>query len=189
MAAGRHVPDGRGLEANLDNHESRRFDLHTYRRKEHVMIRAMSIPVIAIFLVNPVWADDEPTADEKQLIELVNAERNKADLPPLKAHIKLMKAARDHSANMARKKELAHDLDGKGPGERLNEVGYAHGGWGENCAAGQRTPAEAINCWMNSAPHKANMLGKNYSEVGIGLAKAADGTVYWTQVFGIPSTY
>lgn len=150
------------------------------------MMRIMLMTSIVLFFVAPVWANDEITADEKRLIELVNAERQKADLPPLKANAKLMKAARGHSANMARKKQLAHDLDDKGPGERIQEVAYVPAGWGENCAAGQRTPAEAINCWMNSAGHRANILGGNYREIGVALAKSADGVFYWTQVFATP---
>src|SRR5262245_9976855 len=115
-------------------------------------MRSILITAIAFAFANPVSAGDELTADEKLLIELVNAERQKADLPPLKANAKLMKAAHEHSANMARKKQLAHDFDGEGPGERLQNVGYAHAGWGENCAVGQRTPAQAIDCWLNSPP-------------------------------------
>lgn len=151
------------------------------------MMRSVLLVVAAVVFTGPARANDELTADEKRLIELVNVERQKADLPALKANAKLMKAARDHSANMARNKQLAHDLDGKGPGERLKDVGYASGGWGENCAAGQRTPAEAITCWMNSEGHKANILGGNFREIGVALAKAADGTVYWTQVFATPA--
>lgn len=149
-------------------------------------MRSLLITSALVFLATPAWADDALTADEKRVIELLNIERAKADLPPLKANARLMKAAREHSANMARQKQLAHDLDGKGPGERLQDVGYVHAGWGENCAAGQRTPAEAMTCWMNSPGHKSNILGGNYREVGVAVARSADGTMYWTQVFGIP---
>jgi uncharacterized protein YkwD len=150
------------------------------------MSRSILLVPIAFLFTCPVRADDDLTAEENKVIELVNAERKKADIPPVIANPKLMQAARSHSANMARKKELAHVLDGKGPGERLKDVGYSNGGWGENCAAGQKTPAEAMYSWMNSEPHKANLLGKDYKEIGVALAKANDGTVYWTQVFGIP---
>lgn len=149
------------------------------------MMRFMLMTSAVLIFMASARACDEMTADEKRLIELVNAERQKADLPPFKANAKLMKAARSHSAHMARKKELAHELDGNGPGERLEDVAYVHRGWGENCAAGQRTPAEAIRCWMNSEGHRANIHG-NFQEIGVGLAKSPDGTVYWTQVFALP---
>lgn len=53
---------------------------------------------------------------------------------------------------------------------------------GENIAKGQKTPAEVTKAWYNSAGHRANMLSKNYTKVGI-AAVVIDGTVYWVQVF------
>jgi uncharacterized protein YkwD len=151
------------------------------------MTRLTTCLCVVLGLAGFSRAGDDLGKEEKQLIELVNAERKKADLPPLRVDMTLMKAARGHSANMAAKGELAHTLDCKGPGERLKDAGYASFGWGENCAAGQRTPAEAMASWMNSEGHRANLLGKDYREIGVALVKAADGTIYWTQVFAVPA--
>ena len=41
--------------------------------------------------------------------------------------------------------------------------------------------------WMNSAAHRANILNRNLTEIGVGLAKAADGSTYWTMVLGRPT--
>ena len=84
---------------------------------------------------------------------------------------------------MAKQGELSHTFDGKGPAERLADVGYKHRGWAENVAMGLRTPAEIMQLWMGSEMHRANILSQ-HTEVGIGVAAAADGTRYWTQVFG-----
>lgn len=149
------------------------------------MMRPLLLASAAIVFVAPARAD-ELSADERKLVELVNAERTKAGLAALKPDARLMKAARGHSTNMARKNQIAHDLDDKGPDDRLKDVGYTHFGLGENCAAGQRTPAEAMTSWLDSPGHRANLLGADYREIGVGLAKAADGTVYWTQVFAVP---
>jgi uncharacterized protein YkwD len=126
------------------------------------------------------------SADEQAVFELSNQERKKAGLPPLVVNEKLMQAARAHSVNMARLNQLEHTLDDKGPGERIDEVKYRHRGWAENVAAGQRTPPEVVSSWMNSEGHKANLLG-SHREFGVGVAKAADGTRYWTQVFATPA--
>lgn len=150
------------------------------------MLRALLSMSVVFVLVSKAPAGDDPTAEEKHLIKLVNAERAKNSLAPLKANARLMKAARDHSANMAAQKTLAHQLDNKGPGERLQDAGYESFGWGENCAAGQRTEAEAMQSWMNSEGHRANLLGRDYREIGVGFVKAADGTIYWTQIFAVP---
>ena len=121
---------------------------------------------------------DDLSADERELLALMNQQRAAAGLSPLRAEPKLMRAARAHSANMARQGQLNHTLDGKGPGARLAEVGYSGFGWGENVAAGQRTPAEAMASWMGSPGHRGNILNGTYTEVGLGVAGA-----YWTQVF------
>ena len=54
---------------------------------------------------------------------------------------------------------------------------------GENIAMGQPTAASVMNAWMNSPGHKANILSVNFTEIGVGVAKDASGTIYWTQQF------
>ncbi len=120
---------------------------------------------------------------EKDLFALLNEERRQAGLTPLSANEKLFRAARAHSENMARLDRLYHTLDDKGPGERLAEVGYQSAGWGENIAAGQRTPKEAMASWMSSEGHRANILNERFTEVGLGIAVNQQGIPYYTQVF------
>jgi uncharacterized protein YkwD len=136
--------------------------------------------------VRPSAPKNDLSEIEQKVLELVNAHRKEAKLTLLAVNPMLMKAARNHSANMAKQDVLEHELDGKGPGERVADLGYKSQGIAENCAAGQRTPAEVVEAWMNSDGHKANILGENYTEVGIGLAKTTDGKAYWTLVFGSP---
>ena len=56
----------------------------------------------------------------------------------------------------------------------------------ENVASGQRSAKEVVEGWMNSEGHRANILQGNYTEIGIGVAKAANGALYYTQVFAKP---
>lgn len=123
---------------------------------------------------------------EQEVLELANAERKKAGLPPLRPSVLLMKAARKHTEEMARRGTLNHELNGQGPAQRVSALGYAWSQVGENIAHGQRTPAEAMNSWMNSSGHRANLLSSGYSEIGIGVAPGADGRLYWTTVFAAP---
>lgn len=125
--------------------------------------------------------------DEQAVLDLVNEERQKAGLTPLRPSALLFRAARDHAANMASQDRLAHELDGKGPGERLQELGYRSFGWGENVAGGQRTPREAMESWLASEGHRANILNADFRELGVGLAPGPNGGRYWTQVFGRPA--
>jgi uncharacterized protein YkwD len=64
------------------------------------------------------------SADEKAILDLTNAERAKENLAPLKANELLTKAAREHSANMAKQQKLDHVLDDKKPDDRLKAVSY-----------------------------------------------------------------
>jgi uncharacterized protein YkwD len=121
---------------------------------------------------------------EQDLVNRVNQERARARLAGLRVNARLMQAAREHSANMARQRKGSHVLDGKGPGERLRDVGYRARMWAENIAWGARTPQQVMSLWMNSPPHRSNILHRGVDEIGVGVAYARDGTPYWTQVFG-----
>ena len=54
---------------------------------------------------------------------------------------------------------------------------------GENIAWGQKTPEEVMKGWMNSEGHRANILNKNYTSIGVGYYQNAGGVNYWTQIF------
>lgn len=127
--------------------------------------------------------------DEQAILDLINAQREKAEKPPLKANGQLTEAARGHAVNMAKQKKMDHVLDDKGPADRVKEIGYKYKVTGENVAMTPKlNPQQAVKVWMNSPPHKANILSEKfaYEETGIGLARDTAGKVYYCQVFGTP---
>jgi uncharacterized protein YkwD len=128
----------------------------------------------------------ETSATEQEILDLANAERKKAGAPALIPSPLLIQAARWHSANMAKQDNLDHTLDGKGVAERLNDVGYTWSRCGENIALGQRTPVEAIVSWMSSPGHRNNLLGTDYTQIGVAVAATKDGQKYWTMVLARP---
>ncbi|MBI3466489.1 MAG: TIGR03000 domain-containing protein [Planctomycetes bacterium] len=130
---------------------------------------------------------EDLSSDERKVLELTNQEREKADLAPFKVHVKLTRAARGHSANMARQGMLAHTLDDKGPAHRIAETGYRFLHYGENVAEGSRTPAEVVRLWMNSPGHRENILEPRLTQIGIGLSMDQKGRKFWTQVFATPA--
>jgi uncharacterized protein YkwD len=145
--------------------------------------------VFATFLVAQKPAPDpEPylSPDEKALLQLTNEARKKEGLPELKVSAKLLKVARSHSANMAKQGKMSHELDDKKPDDRVKEAGYHYGHLGENVAFGQLTPTEAMDTWLKSDEHRAIIMDKDFVDVGLGVAKGANGTLYWTQVFARP---
>ncbi len=56
---------------------------------------------------------------------------------------------------------------------------------GENIAAGQRTPAEVVNDWMNSPGHRANILNAGFTKLGVGYVYVPGDMYghYWVQMF------
>jgi uncharacterized protein YkwD len=135
--------------------------------------------------------DDTPklklSAEEQKILDLTNKEREKANLPPLKPNPMLFEAARAHSANMARKGEMTHELDGKNPAQRVQATGYEYSWVGENIASGVNWSLDSVvQGWMNSKPHRDNILNDKFEEIGLGVARGDNGQVYFTQVFGKP---
>lgn len=124
---------------------------------------------------------------EQAMVDLTNAERKKQNLGPLSVDATLMTMARDHSAHMARLNMLSHELEGRSLQKRITESGYKALRYGENVAFGQRTPGEAVTGWMHSPGHKANILTPDFTQIGVGLVKAKNGRMYYTQVFGNPA--
>ena len=130
---------------------------------------------------------DRVTEEEKALVDLVNKEREKEKLPPLKSDARLRKAARGHSENMAKQGKLEHVLDGKTPGNRVDAVSYDFVRLGENIAYNDSgTPEEVVKGWMDSKAHRDNILKKEFKETGLAVATDAKGVKYITQVFAAP---
>ena len=119
----------------------------------------------------------------QKVLKLVNKERAKAGRKALKLDALLNRAA------MVRAKEItevfSHDRpDGSSCFSIMKEIGISYRAVGENIAAGQPTPEEVVNSWMNSEGHRANILSKDFEKLGVGYVKIG-GTYkhYWVQLF------
>lgn len=116
-----------------------------------------------------------------EVYRLVNQHRAAAGRRPLALHVNLTKAAIAHSTDMARHRRLSHTgSDGSTVGTRILRAGYRWGACAENIAYGQPTGAAVMRSWMNSAPHRANILSSNYIQLGISYVRASNGLLYWT---------
>lgn len=113
---------------------------------------------------------------------LLNEERAERGLKRLRTHRSLEQAASRYAARMSRHDFFAHVApDGSSMVDRIRRTSYLHGSvrrWtvGENLAwgAGRRsTPAQTVAAWMRSPGHKANILDRGFSEIGIGVTKGA----------------
>lgn len=121
---------------------------------------------------------------EQKVVELVNIERQKNGLAPLKMDSAISNVARTKSKDMATNNYFAHQSPTYGSaGNMLTQFGINWSAWGENIAYGQRTPEAVVTAWMNSSGHRANILNTTFTKIGVGYATKADGTPYWTQMF------
>lgn len=121
---------------------------------------------------------------EQQVADLVNKERVARGLQPLTLNWELSRVARMKSQDMIDKNYFSHTSPTYGsPFKMMESFGFRFTAAGENIAYGQRTAAEVMNAWMNSPGHRANILSSVYTEIGVGAAKKANGTLYWTQMF------
>lgn len=106
---------------------------------------------------------------EKQMLDLVNRERQTAGLPPLQADPELTEVARKHSADMFARGYFAHDTpDGLSPFDRMREANVRFLTAGENLALAP-TLQIAHTGLMNSPGHRANILRREFGRVGIGV--------------------
>ncbi len=121
---------------------------------------------------------------ENAVFELVNKERVKAGLQPLTYNWQAARVARIKSQDMIDSKYFNHISPSYGsPFKMLESFGLRFSAAAENIAMGQRSAQEVMNSWMNSAGHKANILSKSVTQIGVGAAKNASGTIYFTQLF------
>jgi uncharacterized protein YkwD len=106
---------------------------------------------------------------EKQMLDLVNQERQAAGLNPLAADPELTQVARQHSTDMFARGYFAHDTpEGLTPFDRMNKAGVRFLTAGENLALAPTLPL-AHTGLMNSPGHRANILRPQFGRVGIGV--------------------
>jgi uncharacterized protein YkwD len=126
-------------------------------------------------------------SEEQQFLTLINDHRAQSGLPPLALSYTLTKASAWKSADMGTNRYFAHDDLNRTWVQRVQDCGYGFNTWlGENIAAGVQTAQQAFDIWKNSPGHDANMLGANYTSIGIGRYYAAGSPYgwYWTTDFG-----
>ncbi len=139
-------------------------------------------------------AGDATTAldsEEQAFLVLINQYRSQNGLGALTACTSMNRAAQGHSEDMRDQNYFDHTgLDGSSPWDRMCDACYelACGpstAVAENIAAGNSGAQGTFTQWQNSPGHNANMLGANFTQIGIGRATGGGqyGT-YWTNVFG-----
>jgi len=131
---------------------------------------------------------------EQRVVELVNDHRAAIGRPPLKRVAPLDLAARYHACDMRDDGYFDHDsFDRQGDAlvfacdtwQRIRNFYTRHRAMGENIAAGQESPEEAVSDWLSSDGHRQNIESTLFTEIGVGYcAPGGEYTHYWVQNFG-----
>ncbi len=120
-------------------------------------------------------------AMEQEVVQLVNQERAKNGLSPLKYDWELARVAEHKSQDMHNIGYFSHTSPTYGsPFNMMKNYGINYSAAGENIAKGQTSAQKVMNSWMNSSGHRANILSSKFTHIGVGYV--ADGK-YWTQMF------
>jgi uncharacterized protein YkwD len=148
-----------------------------------------TVSVLLLVGLAPAWAAASPLGthtaratrmevggDSWKLFRATNDSRGRFDVPKLRLNRELSVIARRHSMAMARSGELFHTADADD---------YLHGidwhTWGENVGYTPQDIASIEEAFMDSPPHRENILNRGFREVAIGSVRV-DGTL-WVTVF------
>src|SRR5262249_10210770 len=159
--------------------------------------RRLPLAVALLFAVTSVVTLAAPAAtlawdinaysstSESQLVTLTNRARASAGLKALKVDSTLRSVARWRSNDMIERDYFSHSIQGYGRGwDTLNASGYCYKVGGENIgwknSPDDLATAAIQQAFMNSAGHRANILGKTWDVVGIGAYKGPTGKKMWT---------
>jgi uncharacterized protein YkwD len=142
------------------------------RRK--IMIFALLVAVLLPATASR--ADAQDLSRRGRMLRLLNQTRRAHGLPIFRLNLSLSRYATTHSRQMASSRTLFHTSD------LYSKVrSYGPSRWGENIGyAGRLRLLRTL--WMNSAPHRHNILNGGFRKIGIGIVRARG--VFWvTTIF------
>lgn len=131
------------------------------------LISYSALATLVLLTMGHGVAAENGTKFEQQVIDQTNSQRARYGLRPLALDTNLMQSSRNHCYWMAKNSTLKHS------GQPV----------AENIAQGQSTATEAVNDWMNSPGHRANMLNTSYTRIGVSAWTGSNGQVFWCQQF------
>jgi uncharacterized protein YkwD len=144
-----------------------------FKRKLNMLARGLAVLGLLVLSVSSAHAETRETAKvnlhpvEANMIKYTNDQRARHGLPPLVVDAALHRSAQRHAAWMTNTQTLRH----------------TSASVGENIAEGQSNSHEAVQDWMNSPGHRANMLNRGYTRIGAAAYTARNGRRFWCLQF------
>lgn len=127
--------------------------------------------------------DTTMTADEKEVFNLINQQRQNNGLVALKVDEEVQRVARIKAQDMVDNNYFSHNSPTYGsPFDMLNSFKVSYKTAAENIA-GNSSNSSAVTAWMNSSGHKANILNNSYNYTGIGVVSSPKYGKIYVQMF------
>ncbi len=143
-------------------------------------MKKITLILFGFLFILPISVDALPNPDA--IVGLVNQERTKIGLNPLKVNYKLVEAAKTKAVSLAKIEDLKHtkSING-GLWWPLIDAGYVYRLVGENLALNIEIPEEVVSSWMGSPSHRENILERSFEDIGVAVASG-----YFE---GLPASY
>ena len=123
------------------------------------------------------------TSDEKEVFDLINKQRTANGLSALKVDSQVQRVAKIKAQDMVTNSYFSHNSPTYGtPFEMLQNFKIMYKTAGENIA-GNSSNNGAVNAWMNSSGHKANILNSSFNYTGIGIVSSPKYGKVYVQMF------
>lgn len=155
------------------------------------LLIATKIFTIVLMSFGPVLPAFSSAITVENIITLTNQSRKDFSLGLLAENQILNKAAQSKADDMLAKGYFAHTTpEGQAPWSFITAAGYNYLMAGENLAVNFLEAEDVETAWMNSPGHKANILNKNFEEIGIGISQGefqGHTAIFVVQMFGVPA--
>ena len=158
------------------------------RLRGYAFVACAAALALSSAVVTPASAGSSATSQlPAQLRSLVNGTRAQYGLPRLRRAARLDASALLKAEAIRSCRSFSHTPCGSSFARTFQQTGYFRGNVrvGENLfwgSGGLGTPASAVAAWLNSPPHRANLLGRGWRDVGVGM-------VYSPSIFGASSVW
>ncbi|MDE2311921.1 MAG: hypothetical protein KGJ93_02405 [Patescibacteria group bacterium] len=189
------VATGRHLKDHFIPHARNNYHPHALSDRALALFSGLlvcaKIFTISLLAFGPIAPAFSSAITEQNIIALTNESRSQYHLAALQENASLDKAAQAKADDMLAKGYFAHTTpDGKTPWDFIVATGYNYLMAGENLAVNFTEAENVETAWMNSPGHKANILNKNFEQIGIGISQGqyqGHTAIFVVQMFGTPA--
>ncbi len=154
------------------------------------MLVVLKIFILTVVSLGPILPAFSSAITQDNILNLTNQSRIEYGLSSLKQNSLLAKAAQAKADDMLANSYFAHNSpDGRTPWSFITAAGYNYIMAGENLAVNFTEAEHVDSAWMNSPGHKANILNKDFEEIGVGIAEGqyqGHTAIFVVQEFGTP---